>query len=826
MPKEKKIPMNSRFWFCVAWLLMVFNPAWCHAEIINVQITAEKPAVGMGRSVTVQALATYPDGRRAAGCLLLPYVNGKRWGGYEYADKQGHATFLLPLPNPGVTAIQVEARPAREQWIWSSRANNNQTIYLQTTFEKPSDLITGQLWIGTDDLATVYINDQSIGSFTGWKNRMPVNVTKLLQPGCNVLSIKGFNDSGTAGVLVRLEMETPHGLEYLFSDRDWRWFGSAPAGWPAEVVGGDRVLLFGMPDGQPWNATSYGWPADTDRSALFVGYALPKSGNLSNSVQVQVNPRTLQMPPKDPNHLIGAQYCTLFNPYLFTFYNAQAVPLIGYYRSDDPDVIRQHMIWLMESGVDFLVIDWVATAQNLQHWADRSADMNRVIKSTTSLLTTLAAMRDEGLAVPKVVLLAGSNGGAMTISGENEKLNWINQNYINNPLYHDLFIIYQNKPLILIFTNNIKIPEMDTTNFTIRWYSAQLHPDPNNEFWSWMDGVMDQSVAYYQGKAEAMTASVGFFGRSMWTGSGAYGRKGGWTLTNSFKSVLEHQPRFVQLHQFNEFTGQFEGSGYGSSASSVGTYGDSYSVELSDDFEPVSLTTPGYRANNGGWGFFYLNLIRALVDLYKQPSPETTVLVASEPSLNQVVTTKQLNVQWTTAGRVPTGFTISINGQVVAQNLHGTSATIDLSGIKNGTKTLRLTALGTQSRYLLSYKEDSQPLAQPVAAYVDVNFTLNIPSDTTSVNMCELPKSFTLLQNYPNPFNPSTEIKYSIPKKGIVNLKVHNLLGQEVATIVNQEQKPGNYTVNFDASKLASGIYMYSLQADDFSLTKQMILQK
>ena len=741
MSKEKKIPMNSRFWFCVAWLLMVFNPAWCHAEIINVQITAEKPAVGMGRSVTVQALATYPDGRGVAGCLLLPYVNGKRWGAYEYADKQGRATFLLPLPNPGVTVIQVEARSAQEQWIWSPRARNNQTVYLQRAFEEPAGVSSGKIWIGADDLATVYLNGQSLGSFNGWKNRLPVNVTRLLQPGRNVLSIKGINDSNTAGVLVRLEMKTPNGLEYVFSDRDWRWFGSEPADWPAEAAGGDRVLLFGMPDGGPWNATSYGWPpADTDRLALFVGYALPKSGNLSNSVQVQVNPRTLQMPSKDPNHLIGAQYCTLFNPHLFTFDNAQAVPLIGYYRSDDPDVIRQHMIWLMESGVDFLVIDWVATAENLRHWADRGAAMNEVIESTTSVLNTLAAMRDQGMPVPKVVLLAGSNGGTMTMTGENEKLNWINQNYINNPLYHDLFIIYQNKPLILIFTNNTKIPEMDTTNFTIRWYSAQLHPDPNNEFWSWMDGVMNQSVAYYQGQAEAMTASVGFFGWTAdprtttgWTAAGANGRKGGLTFTESFKNILEHQPRFVQLHQFNEFTGQFEGSGYGSSASSVGTYGDSYSVELSDDFEPVSLTTPGYRANNGGWGFFYLNLTRALVDLYKQPSPETTVLVASEPSLNQVVTTKRLNVQWTTAGRAPTGFTISINGQVVAQNLHGTSATIDLSGIKNGPKTLRLVALGTQSRYLLSYKEDSQPLAQPVAACVDVNFTLNIPSDTTGV---------------------------------------------------------------------------------------------
>ncbi|MHB8581537.1 MAG: hypothetical protein ACYDA4_16965, partial [Ignavibacteriaceae bacterium] len=107
--------MNARYWFCIVWLLMFFNPAWCLAEIINVQITAEQSAVGMGRSVTIQALATYPDGSAAVDCLLLPYVNGKRWGAYEYADTLGHATFLIPLPNPGGVTIQVEARSAQEQ---------------------------------------------------------------------------------------------------------------------------------------------------------------------------------------------------------------------------------------------------------------------------------------------------------------------------------------------------------------------------------------------------------------------------------------------------------------------------------------------------------------------------------------------------------------------------------------------------------------------------------------------------------------------------------------------------------------------------------------
>lgn len=90
----------------------------------------------------------------------------------------------------------------------------------------------------------------------------------------------------------------------------------------------------------------------------------------------------------------------------------------------------------------------------------------------------------------------------------------------------------------------------------------------------------------------------------------------------------------------------------------------------------------------------------------------------------------------------------------------------------------------------------------------------------------QTPINFTLSQNYPNPFNPTTEIVYSIPQSGFVTLKVYNMLGQEVATLVNQEQKPGNYTLSFDATKLASGIYMYRIQSGNFSITKKMTLLK
>ena len=84
--------------------------------------------------------------------------------------------------------------------------------------------------------------------------------------------------------------------------------------------------------------------------------------------------------------------------------------------------------------------------------------------------------------------------------------------------------------------------------------------------------------------------------------------------------------------------------------------------------------------------------------------------------------------------------------------------------------------------------------------------------------------SFGLEQNYPNPFNPSTIINYSIRESGLVNLSVYNTLGQKVGNIVNKTQNPGNYSVNFEAQNLSSGVYFYTLKTNNFTQTKKMIL--
>lgn len=89
-----------------------------------------------------------------------------------------------------------------------------------------------------------------------------------------------------------------------------------------------------------------------------------------------------------------------------------------------------------------------------------------------------------------------------------------------------------------------------------------------------------------------------------------------------------------------------------------------------------------------------------------------------------------------------------------------------------------------------------------------------------------IPPTFSLLQNYPNSFNPNSMIEYSIHKYSFVALKVYDILGKEITTLVNEEKSAGSYEVKFDANSLSSGIYFYKIQAGDYSSVKKMILIK
>jgi hypothetical protein len=98
--------------------------------------------------------------------------------------------------------------------------------------------------------------------------------------------------------------------------------------------------------------------------------------------------------------------------------------------------------------------------------------------------------------------------------------------------------------------------------------------------------------------------------------------------------------------------------------------------------------------------------------------------------------------------------------------------------------------------------------------------------DVENSELYDVPSEYNLEQNYPNPFNPLTTINYSIINPGVVRIKIYDILGREVKTLVNEFKQTGNYKVQFDASGLSSGIYLYRIESGEFVQTKKMILLK
>ena len=128
---------------------------------------------------------------------------------------------------------------------------------------------------------------------------------------------------------------------------------------------------------------------------------------------------------------------------------------------------------------------------------------------------------------------------------------------------------------------------------------------------------------------------------------------------------------------------------------------------------------------------------------------------------------------------------------------------------------------------------DSSGFRRSVFAYWRFNFgNQDVYSNSENLppigitNTNGIANTYSLSQNFPNPFNPITTIKFSIPHRGLVKLVVFDVLGKEVAMLVNDEQTAGNYEVTFDASKLTSGVYFYKITSDDFSDVKKMLLVK
>ncbi len=499
------------------------------------------------------------------------------------------------------------------------------------------------------------------------------------------------------------------------------------------------------------------WPWLKNKELLLAGSQIVNEGIHSNVIGINVEWR--KMPQLKKSKIItGMQWEPWFIGNTSSWQTAQAVPLVGYYNSFNRDVIRQHVLWMIDAGIDFIMPDWSNHIWGCKHWNDRATSTNMILHATQLFLETLADMKSEGIEVPQVVLMPGlSNGPPAEMTALNEELEWIYQNYIKNPRFEGLWLKHEGKPLIVILdTGGLAHPDaktektfqipffkitlnrssesldsiranqikVDDTHFTVRWMSSQNQTTGHDKlgYWTWMDGITESPITYNKGIAEAATVSTAFFNAYGWTAPDAQGRRGGSTLVETFNWAFKHEPLYILFHQFNEFRGQPEGDGYGEEHN---IYVDSYSVELSDDIEPVSLTSAGYRGDDGGWGFYFLNLTKALIAIAKGEAGGSTILTVSSPLWNSILSNStKLKIEWAVAGRQPKDYTIEIDGKVLKENIKNNSAEISLTNLNKGKHVLTLKAEDGVTNYPLSYNVLDIPLSNPMPAVVNVPFEI------------------------------------------------------------------------------------------------------
>ncbi len=690
----------------------------CSAKPANVLITVDKPAIGVGQSITLNAKAFAPDGMPAVGWTLLPYINGQRWGAHEKVDAKGRAQFQIPLPRVGVQTITVAAAQQLDDsahWIWAQRSTNNQVITLSGSEKLPWQPTKATLWAAADNKATLSINGKPAGVYVGWSETKPVDINpSLFTKGMNNFKAVTENADGPGGFIFKCVLRNGDQEITLVSNGKWSYTEGGNASTAVKDLGGAHSSNWSMPS----------WPNANLRQQLYTKAVCPKDITLSNAVTVQVNRRVLPAPRKDANHLVVMQWENWYGPTMYNWGTSHAVPLVGFYQTADEDVLRQHIIWMIEAGVDIIQCDMSNNIWDAKQWDGRSSMSNNLIFVNGLMLETLAKMRDEGYDVPKFICLSGVNYTDNALNVINAQLNYLYQTYINNPRFSDLWYRYDGKPLIVILDPPSFLKDkLDKTDqrWTIRPCNVHMEKfswQRDIGYWSWMD-TYATLVKNAKGEPEQVTASIGCFTEKGWKDPLTRGRRGGATFVEDWQTVMKERPRFVNIHQFQEFAGQIEGEGSGGNPD---MYVDSYSVDLSDDLEPVSLTATGYRGN-GGWGFFYQNLCKALVDLYRQAKPETTVLVVAKPDRRHEVTGNSMELQWMSVGKqIPHGVSISIDGKPVKTAMTEQNTKLNISQLKPGVHTITLTAPGAVQRYRLSWTEDSLPLSKLEPTTVTMEF--------------------------------------------------------------------------------------------------------
>jgi hypothetical protein len=369
-------------------------------------------------------------------------------------------------------------------------------------------------------------------------------------------------------------------------------------------------------------------------------------------------------------------------------------------------------------------------------WEQHTGPTHELEETTELLLKTYSMMNKEGKPTPKIVLLLGLENGDPVHDGMkrlNGIFDFLTKNYLSNPEYKNQWLYYNGNPLVTVLFNpadpckmladRSKPVALDAPQWTVRWMASQLQINHAEScgMWSWMDGSIRQLVTYHDHSPEDTVVTPSCFANGGWLAASATGRDHGAPYIQSWKVAFETRPKFIQIHQWNEFAGQKEGEGYGPDHHG---YVDEYNLEGSDDIEPTQLKTCAYRGC-GGWGYYYMNLTKALISLYRGETPGITVMALSGPFQSGVIKRSPLALTWQTVGKSPSGYNLQLDGTTVAKAIQGGKYSLDLSRSSPGKHRVTLLAQGVHTFFDLNpekvaVKSDS-PL--PVTSTIEFSYS-------------------------------------------------------------------------------------------------------
>ena len=285
----------------------------------------------------------------------------------------------------------------------------------------------------------------------------------------------------------------------------------------------------------------------------------------------------------------------------------EATPILGTYESSDPAVIRQHAAWFSGAGIDFLLIDW---SNNLGGNWSNGVGLG-IMAATYSMAQTYTKLSRR----PRFALLLGLDNGHADTAHFQTQVDMVYQLFIQSPTLRPLYQNFLGKPLLGVFTGPrfTAPPTWSDPRFTVRWVNGFNETTHGNlmGYWSWIDRVPQITYREEAGPhgtqrvAEAVTVAAAYPGQSSWTPIGA--RNHGQTYLDQWKVAFAARPEVVFLCQWNEFAQP-----------------DQYSVSDSNDMEPTALHGYGVHGD-GGWGTYYLDLTRTMVEAFKAGRPQPHV---------------------------------------------------------------------------------------------------------------------------------------------------------------------------------------------------------